>query len=296
MSLRSRLGGIVRTGLDPRLTALIGSGYLSVRARGRCVLRHDDGDWIHRYRDGVLVNTRVGGPTPAMQDRMTTDVFLHDYRPQPGDTVLDIGAGVGGEVRLFSRLVGPEGRVVSIEAHPRTFRCLTRTVAENGLTNVTTLQCAVVGRPGPVLIEDDPELHIRNGLTSDPAAGVLVPGRTLEEILTTLDVRRVDLLKMNIEGAEAAVLAGSTGALDRVRHLVVSCHDFLADLPGRGWQRTFDEVTALLNAAGYSIRTRPRDPRPWIPYYVYASRPAPSALVPPSRGRAAEPEPSGGPS
>jgi FkbM family methyltransferase len=181
---------------------------------------------------------------------------------------------VGGEVRLLSRLVGERGRVVSVEAHPRTARCLACAVDANGLTNVTVLQCAVVGRAGQIYLEDNPIAHIRNGLTTDATAGVAVGGRTLGEIVTSLGLDRIDLLKMNIEGAEQAVLEGSVDVLGRVEHLVVSCHDFLAVGPDRTWQRTFNAVTDVLRVAGFTIRTRPDDRRPWIPYYVYASRSA----------------------
>ncbi|WP_176308555.1 FkbM family methyltransferase [Micromonospora sp. NBS 11-29] len=176
-------------------------------------------------------------------------------------------------MRLFSRLVGEHGRVVAIEAHPRTFRCLRRAVGLNGLTNVTLLPCAVVEEAGPVRLDEHEQTHLRNAVTSAGSGTIEVPGRTLAEIMSTLGLDRVDLLKMNIEGAELPALRGSTDALRSVRNLAVSCHDFLADEPGREWQRTFKGVTELLHEAGFSIRTRPDDPRPWMPYYVYASRP-----------------------
>ncbi len=182
-----------------------------------------------------------------MQDQTTRDLFLFGYRPQPGDTVVDVGAGVGSEVRLFSRLVGSGGHVLSIEAHPRIFQCLRRTVAENRLANVSLVQAAVVAEPGPVRLEDDLTAHVSNGLTDDPDSGV--------------------------EGAELPALAGALDVLPRIDHLVVSCHDFKADRLGTDWQRTLAPVTALLHGAGYEVRTRPHDPRPWVRCYVYASRP-----------------------
>lgn len=260
--------------LAPGLAARIGSVYLSARSRVRCQVRYDEGAWIHRYPTGTVVDTALTGVTPARQDQATMDHFLYAYRPQPGDTVLDVGAGVGGEVRLFSRLVGEQGRVLAIEAHPDTFGCLRRTVVLNRLTNVTPIECAVVEEPGDVYLEDDSEQHIRNGLTANPTVGVPVPGRTLREIMTTYGVERVDLLKMNIEGAELPALRGSLDTLGAVRNLAVSCHDFLADQPGREWQRTFKGVTELLREAGFAIHTRPDEPhRPWVRFYVYATRP-----------------------
>ena len=88
-----------------------------------------------------------------------------------------------------------------------------------------------------------------------------VTGRRLDEIVRSLGVDRVDLLKMNIEGAELAVLESSRDVLATVDNLVVSCHDFLADGPGPDWRRTFGRVTDLLTSAGYAVKTRPSDSR-----------------------------------
>jgi FkbM family methyltransferase len=258
--------------LDRRLMAGLGSLLLSARFWSRCAVRYDGGYWLHRYRNGTVVRTSLGGAPPEIRDAHARDVFLFDYEPRPDDTVIDLGAGLGSEVCLFSRLVGARGRVVSIEAHPRTFAGLRRTIELNALTNVLPLECAVVGEPGRVLLGDDPVDHVLNGLTRDAARAVVVTGRRLDEIVRSLGIERVDLLKMNIEGAELEVLESSRDVLATVDHLVVSCHDFLVDTPGPDWRRTFDRVIALLRSAGYAIRTRPTDSRPWIRCYVYASR------------------------
>lgn len=262
--------------VDPRLLALVGSVGATAFHGRPCVVRYDDGLWVHRFRDGTVVLRHPTRVTVGQQDRAVRDVFLFDYAPGAGDTVIDIGAGMGEETRLLSRLVGPGGRVVSIEAHPRTFLGLTKTVAYNGLTNVTPLQCAVTDEPGAVHIEDLGAWAL-NGLVPDggrdgAAHGIPVPGRTLGEIMTSLGLGRVDLVKMNIEGAELAALQGSVDALDAVEHLTVSCHDFKADLTGREWERTFAPVCDLLSRHGFAVRTRRDHPSAVIRDYVYASR------------------------
>jgi FkbM family methyltransferase len=214
----------------------------------------------------------LGGASARLQDQDTGDIFLYGYRPRGGDTIFDLGAGVGSEVRLLSRLVGKSGQVVSIEAHPRTFGCLRKSIELNQLDNVIALQCAVTAKPGRVFIENAHNNHVSNGITVQESDGVAVPGETLAEIVGRLDINHIDLLKMNIEGAELAALEAAGNVLPFVRNVVVSCHDFKADRGGADWQRTYAPVRALLTDAGYTIRNRPNDPRPWIPYYVYASR------------------------
>jgi FkbM family methyltransferase len=257
--------------MNRALMAPIGSVLVSLRRREPCLVRPTAGGWSHRYREGVAVHPRWGGASARLQDQQARDHFLYGYEPSTGDTVLDVGAGVGGEVRLFSRLVGAAGRVVCVEAHPTTYALLSQTIALNRLTNVTPLRCALTDLHGTVFLEDDAKAHVNNGLT-DPAGGIAVPGRTLEDVLRQAQVHRVDLLKLNIEGAELAALEAGRDALRRVRNIVVSCHDFKADADGRDWQRTYAPVRDLLTQAGFRLTTRPTDPRPWLRYYLYGAR------------------------
>ena len=103
-------------------------------------------------------------------------------------------------------------------------------------------------------------------------AGIAVSGHTLAELMERAGVRRVDLLKLNIEGAEQPVLAAATKALEAVAHVAVACHDFRTASNGDPALRTFDGVVDLLRTAGFTLRTRPHDPRPWVACMVYGSR------------------------
>ena len=57
--------------------------------------------------------------------------FLWGYKPRNGDVVMDIGAGVGEEVLMFSREVGELGKVICVQGHPRTYSCLEKLIKYN---------------------------------------------------------------------------------------------------------------------------------------------------------------------
>jgi FkbM family methyltransferase len=258
--------------VHPRLLGPLGTLLVTARRREPCLVRAAEGGWIHRYREGIAVHPRLGGPSARLQDRRARDDFLHGYEPKAGDVIFDVGAGVGGEVRLFSRLVSPGGRVVSVEANPRTFALLARTVALNRLDNVTPLQVAMTGVREMVYISDDVTEHLANAITPDAGAGVAVQGLTLGDVMELSAVDHIDLLKMNIEGSELAVLSGARPCLGAVHNVAIACHDFLADRGGPAWQRTYQSVTELLHEEGFRLHSRPADPRPWVRYHVYGSR------------------------
>jgi FkbM family methyltransferase len=271
MKLSRRILEELQPRLNPRWLAPLCSVVVTVKRRERCTVRYSAGAWVHRYRTGTVVQPHVGGASVRLQDRNTWDAFLHAYRPEPGDTIIDLGAGVGSEARLLSSLVGPSGTVVSVEAHPRMFHCLRRTIELNQLGNVTAVHRAVMGTHGIAFIEDRPA-YGGNGITTSADNSLPVVCEPLGYLVDRLDIDRIALLKMNIEGAELAVLESARELLPRVDNLVVSCHDFKADRGGADWQRTYSGVRALLMDAGYTLRHRPDDQRPWIPFYVYASR------------------------
>lgn len=191
-----------------------------------------------------------------------------------GDFVLDLGAGVGTEASTFAGLVGPDGLVLAVEAHPLTFECLKRVVRTNGLQNVAIENVAVLDSRATVSMTDDVDSWIGNSVVSIEGPGtVQVEAIALPELLERQGAarRRIALLKMNIEGAELPALQGAGDALDLVDNLAVSCHDFKARRTGEARFRTAQAVTDLLEERGFTIARR-ADARDYVADVVYASR------------------------
>jgi FkbM family methyltransferase len=241
------------------------SVWVSWTYREPCLVYWRDGAWIHHYRGAKIPHAGLGRAAPP--DVLTAEareLFLHEYTPRAGDVVFDVGAGIGAEALLFSRLVGPSGRVVSIEAHPATYDRLVKLCAANRLDNVTPLQLAAGATEGEVVLSDEAH-YLQNRVVAADEAGIRVPARRIDAVAADLGVERIDLLKMNIEGAEPEALAGAGALLARTRHVCISCHDFLG-VP------TKEAVLGLLTNAGFDVRTRADAPEPWTRDYVYGAR------------------------
>jgi FkbM family methyltransferase len=231
-----------------------------------------------RYRDGVLMTKYPSAMVPAASgksaDRLeakTLENFCWDYVPRPGDCVVDVGCGLGTSLPTFSRLVGPEGLVVGVEAHPGTMAVAERVKAENGLANVVLLQAAITDHEGDIEISTDMCVD-KNTIVGASGATVTVPGMTLDQLVGAVGLQRIDLLKMNIEGAERQAIEGGARALAITQHAAISCHDFVADFEGGPDEmRTRAEVHAALLASGFRVRER-EDDRPFVASYLFASR------------------------
>lgn len=230
------------------------------------------GRWLNVQPEATIVSPVIHTTGFAAYRDWVLDHWAFDYRPQPGDVVIDVGAGVGEEAVVFSKLVGPSGHVFAIEAHPATFECLAETVRRSGLTNVTPLWLALSDAPGEARVAERAN-HLTSSIVIG-GEGRAVPSHSLASLMTELGIERADLLKMNIEGAEAAAVRGMAGVERRVEHLVISCHDFLADRGESDQFRTREQVRAGLTALGYVLRTRPDHPLPWVSDYFYGRRSA----------------------
>jgi precorrin-6B methylase 2 len=74
------------------------------------------------------------------------DVIIQYFHPKEGDVVVDVGAHIGRYTIIASKRVGPNGKVIAIEADPSNFEMLNRNVQLNRLANVTTLNYAAFSR------------------------------------------------------------------------------------------------------------------------------------------------------
>jgi FkbM family methyltransferase len=231
----------------------------------------DEGRWVNRQPEATFVSPIFHTKSYGAVKEWVLDNWAWGYLPRPGDTVIDVGAGLGEEAVIFSRLVGQSGRVISIEAHPRTFSCLQETVRRSGLTNVTPVFCAVADQDGELSISDG-DAHLANSVIGE-GGYLTVPGRTLDSLADELGLGDVALVRMNIEGAERMAVRGMNRLAPRVRNAVISCHDFVATEYGGSTDfRTREQVRPVLEAQGFEISTRPDASEPWVRDYLYGRR------------------------
>lgn len=230
-----------------------------------------DGDWVDAQR-GVTFTSPTVHVLPYRDIRaQVEEQWYFTSCPREGDAVVDVGAGIGEGVIVLSRQVGPKGRVLAIEAHPRTFRCLEKNIKRNRLANVTAVHVAASDCDGELGMTDRLDHHIGNRVVEHGGA-IRIKARRLGAILLEHGFVTPSIVKINIEGAETKALAGMAELLPDVRQLVVACHDFLADEGGSEELRTRADVARLLAASGFDVTLRDGDPRPWMRDHVYADR------------------------
>jgi FkbM family methyltransferase len=204
--------------------------------------------------------------------RDVLDYWFHVYKPSPGDVIVDIGAGRGEDVFVFSEAVGPTGQVWALEPHPVSYFALTKLCQWNHLDNVRTLNLASTSEPLSLQIETLPVWESNFVREGEPtASSFAVSGLPFDEVARREGIGAIDFLKMNIEGAERDALPGCVEVLKRTRTVCISAHDFRANRGEGESFRTLAIVREFLAAQGFTLTMRD-DPRYYVPYHVHGVR------------------------
>ena len=257
-----------------RPLACLGMSWAKSVCTGRRtrIYRDSDGDWIQEHHDAVVACPNLHLKRLESVERKAERLWFRYYRAAAGNVIIDAGAGIGEDTIVFSRAVTPSGRVIALEPSARAFRCLQKTVRLSELTNVVMRRCALHSGDGALDISSDS--HYAASTVLDAVGGERVRACSLDSLCAELGLERVDLLKLNIEGAEADALDGMAASWQVVRNVVISCHDFLADRGASPKFRTRSRVVALLESRGFRILPSHADAsEDWARYYVYASAP-----------------------
>jgi FkbM family methyltransferase len=202
----------------------------------------------------VTVNVagfEISGPNASALLHQYEEIFRKHSFDIPFDRqapeILICGANIGIEIFYFKSLY-PEARIHAYEADPEIAGILAENVKRNKLEHVETISAAVWTGNGTLAFQPDGHLGGRAGFGS-----LQVPSVRLSDILKKISW--IDLLTVDIEGSELAVLRDCKDQLAHVDHLFVEWHGH------ENQQQELNELLLLLNNAGFRYRLNNNLPR-----------------------------------
>ncbi|MCF3119313.1 FkbM family methyltransferase [Streptomyces arenae] len=138
-----------------------------------------------------------------------------------GDVFVDVGANIGVFAVLGSRLVGPTGRVVAVEASPDFHRRLVRHAELNGCANIRAVDAAVSDRRETLtfVLASSRNMGANSIVPYDGDAESTFEREAvpLAELLDADEIARARVIKIDVEGTEGGVIRGLRPVLDRLR-------------------------------------------------------------------------------
>jgi FkbM family methyltransferase len=171
------------------------------------------------------------------------EIFVEEYYRFETDSrapvIFDCGANVGTSCAFF-KLVYPQSRIIAIEPNPKIVEYLKRNIKDNFLENIEVIEKAVwINNDGIELGLDNADassIHLEKNKTK-------VKSVRLKDYLEKEKV--VDMLKIDIEGAELEVLKDCRESLTNVKNIFVEFHSY------RNKPQRFSEVIEVLESAGF---------------------------------------------
>ena len=211
---------------------------------------HGGTTFTSRFDNDLSMAMFVGGSFEP------NEFALLDRLIRPGMNVVDGGANEGVYSLFLACKVGPIGRVIAVEPSAREFMRLSDNVTTNNLNNVSLVASALAERAGEISLRIAEAAHAGQNTVGDFAyEGItsvgteVVPTTTVDE-LAAVHGLNVDVIKLDIEGAELRALMGATNVLRTARPLV------LLELSGAALAHqgaSVNQLSALFDRADYKL-------------------------------------------
>jgi FkbM family methyltransferase len=217
----------------------------------------------------IPIDTQLGNGMPIRviwTDLIGSSICVDGYYDMPsvrvlrrllqkGMTFIDVGTHVGQYTLLAANLVAPAGAVHSFEPQPDTFDLLKHNIEANGVLNVHLNQCALGETKSQVQLYVARPDNIGQSSLRRPdnysGTSITVPCQSLDDYAEEQGIHRIDLIKIDVEGAELGVLKGARKILSRGSkpHLIVEFWEPFQ----RECGTSCDEMAAFLKDHGYKL-------------------------------------------
>ncbi|KUK46297.1 MAG: Methyltransferase FkbM family [Anaerolinea thermophila] len=167
-----------------------------------------------------------------------------------GWTVVDIGAGIG-DFSIYAAHANPQTKVFAFEPFPESYHLLERNIALNSIENVFPFEAAIWSQAGVLHLDNlsgEPLQIISKEMHSTKKGNNVIKVRalTLSQVFEAHAIDKLDLLKLDCEGAEYEILSGaSPEVFKKIERIIMEYHD----IDGHH----HDQLVSLLERQGFRV-------------------------------------------
>lgn len=169
---------------------------------------------------------------------------------------IDIGSNIGKYTVMIGNQLNDKGKVISIEPHPQNFEVLQKNIELNNCKNVTSLNIACWNKKNELKLYNHEDQPLLASAVKKSRKYITVKADTLDSILKNLEISNIDMVKIDVEGAESEVLKGMDYILKNKKPKVIF----------EAWDDDYLEACKkILENYGYGIEHL--DKMYWIGYH-----------------------------
>jgi FkbM family methyltransferase len=189
----------------------------------------------------------------------------YGFAIQPDWKVIDIGAGTG-EYTIFAAVTmkSQAGQIFAFEPFPESFSLLQENLRLNQINNVMTFTEAIGAETGELVLDltggEPLQFQSHVDKIENVKASLPVKSLSLADGIEKTGAGPCDLLKLDCEGAEYAILFGtSQSTLEHIRHIVMEYHD-------NATQYNHTDLASFLSERGFHVETFPNPVHSYLGY------------------------------
>jgi len=187
----------------------------------------------------------------------------YGFTIQPHWKIIDVGAGIG-DYTLYAATAQPNGQVFAFEPYPHSLVLMQENLRLNSIQNAQVFDKAIGTNSGELMLDltGGEPLQFQSFLkkTGTMEKSLSVQALSLVDALTMLEMESCDLLKLDCEGAEYAILFDTPQpVLERIQRIVMEYHDNIV-------QYTHHDLTRFLNERGFRVETFPNPVHSYLGY------------------------------
>lgn len=169
--------------------------------------------------------------------------YEKEFIVKKGDVILDIGASIGWYSCKMSDLVGETGKIIAIEPNPDNFYYLKKNIEKNNLKNIIPLNIGVWSSKRKMNLTSNKYGSLLEYLQKSDdlkycQSKINVELNTIDNIVLDLKLEKINLIKMDIEGAEIEAIKGAKNALTRSKNICLIFSAYHKDISGIESYRT----------------------------------------------------------
>ena len=186
--------------------------------------------------------------------RFYSEIYFEDVYLQrtlkEGMNVMDIGAHIGTYTVLAAEKVGQSGKVIAIEPEPKNYKQLLKNIELNNFHNVIPQNIALTNHEGleKLYLSPPPASDSHSLIFSDNKySSIEVSVKTLDQLLERLNLKKIDIIKIDAEGGEIPILKGAEKTLRANQNIkiIVAAEHYPSEVK---------EVCKFLNKKGFETR------------------------------------------
>jgi FkbM family methyltransferase len=171
---------------------------------------------------------------------------VNKYFSLSSGTFVDVGANIGKYTIKIARQLKDKGKAIAIEPEPSNFQVLKKNIVLNNLKNVNAFNLACSSHAGKSAFYLNDSGTGSHSLIKKTNKNISVNLCKLDSLLSSLKIKKVDFIKIDVEGAELDVIAGAKNTLKSFPKIIVEIEN----------SESIKKLELILRKAGYQNFTR----------------------------------------